>query len=470
MKTLSFISWLACAQVCCLGTAAVIEPPILINKVEPDYPGLISAYIVDVTTVEMTVAEDGIPFALNASEELPDEVVTALSQWQFRPGKKDGRDTAFDIKLTVPVRRAITPTLEASYRLSWWPSGELLKIMETGRRMTPDEAIRIEKRLKKLNDPAEERTKLLEYYTAQSASETTRAARNAQIIWLIQNHPDSEILGSPVAVINAAGEPLADPKASAQAEAVWLQRIAKDRGDFKILGYAMNFLRVADPTKAAEILLGCKGWPKSALWLGNEYGLGAIGVTGLLPTTGQPIIHADDHVSEFSIAARTALLASTDAKVVLSGLAAVTSTGRALAAQNHLPSGYSEFCETLLQHAKQLYPKTSFVCDVSGDKDQVGLAGPTSGRHVTPARLIKKVQPKYPPAAERSGVQGVVKLSALINKQGQIEDLEFLSGPLVFYVSARSAVSHWEYEPTKVDENPITVRTTITVNYFMRGH
>ena len=87
---------------------------------------------------------------------------------------------------------------------------------------------------------------------------------------------------------------------------------------------------------------------------------------------------------------------------------------------------------------------------------------------MSPARLIKKIQPKYPPSAERSGLQGVVNFSALINKQGQIEDLEFLSGPLAFYVSARSAVSRWEYEPTKIDGNATAVRTEITVNYFLR--
>ena len=465
MKTLTFISWLACAQICCLGMGAVIDPPVLINKVEPAYPDLTSAYIVDVTNVEMTIAQDGIPFALNASEELPDEVVAALSQWQFRPGKKDGREAAFDIKLTVPIRRAITPMLESSYRLSWWPSGKLLKDMEAARRMAPDEALRLEKHLVKLDDPIEERIQLLEYYTAQSASEATRTARDAQLVWLIQNHPNAEILGSPAAVINSAGEPFADPAARAQAETLWFQQIARHGDDFKILAHAMNFLRFANPAKAAEILLGCKGWPKAAVWIGNEYGFGAIGVMGLAPATGQPIIEPDDHASKFATAARTALLTSTDAKVVLAGLAAVTLTGRELGASNHLPPGYSEFCQQLLQHAKQLYPKTSFVCEASGDKEPVGAP---SRRHVTPARLIKRVQPKYPPAAKQSGVQGVVKLSALINKQGQIEDLEFLSGPLAFYVSARSAVSHWEYEPTKIDGNPITVSTTITVNYFLQ--
>lgn len=67
--------------------SAAIEPPVLVNQVEPDYSGLTSAYIVDITRVEMTIAPDGIPFALKASEGLPDEVITALSQWQFRPGR-----------------------------------------------------------------------------------------------------------------------------------------------------------------------------------------------------------------------------------------------------------------------------------------------------------------------------------------------------------------------------------------------
>ena len=450
--------------------SAAIEPPVLVNQVEPDYSGLTSAYIVDITRVEMTIAPDGIPFALKASEGLPDEVITALSQWQFRPGKNNGREASFDIKLTIPVRRAITPTLEASYRHSWWPSGELKKIMEAGRRMTPEQAVGLEKRIKKLPDPIEQRTQLLEYYTTQDASASTRAARAEQLLWLIQNHPDAEILGSPMAIINAAGEPLADPEATKEAETLWLRQSGLHNDNFKILAHAVNLLRFTNPTKAAEILLACKDWPIAASWLGNEYGFKAIGVTGLDPATGRPIIEPDDRKSEFAISAQTALLGSSDAKLVLSGLAAVISAGSTVAQRSHLPSGYSEYCEPLLQHARQLYPKTSFSCETSDDKGQGELAAPRSNKRVSPARLIKKIQPKYPPSAERSGLQGVVNFSALINKQGQIEDLEFLSGPLVFYVSARSAVSHWEYEPTKVDENPITVRTTITVNYFMRGH
>jgi hypothetical protein len=39
---------------------------------------------------------------------------------------------------------------------------------------------------------------------------------------------------------------------------------------------------------------------------------------------------------------------------------------------------------------------------------------------------------------------------------------------LVFYKSAREAVSRWEYKPTKLNGNPVEVLTTLDVNYELR--
>jgi len=87
---------------------------------------------------------------------------------------------------------------------------------------------------------------------------------------------------------------------------------------------------------------------------------------------------------------------------------------------------------------------------------------------VEPARLTKKISPTYPPEAKSRGIQGTVHFSATIGKDGKLEDLQLLSGPLIFYNSSRKAVLQWEYRPTALNGVPVTVITRINVNYALQ--
>lgn len=55
----------------------------------------------------------------------------------------------------------------------------------------------------------------------------------------------------------------------------------------------------------------------------------------------------------------------------------------------------------------------------------------------------------------------------MISKEGLIQKLEMLSGPLALYPASREAVSHWVYRPTKLNDAPVEVITTIEVNYSL---
>jgi TonB family protein len=79
--------------------------------------------------------------------------------------------------------------------------------------------------------------------------------------------------------------------------------------------------------------------------------------------------------------------------------------------------------------------------------------------------LIKKVTPIYPPEAKYAHIQGTVVLQALINKSGDIADLEAISGPIELVVPAVNAVRKWKYRPYVLNGNPVAVETQIVVNY-----
>ena len=88
---------------------------------------------------------------------------------------------------------------------------------------------------------------------------------------------------------------------------------------------------------------------------------------------------------------------------------------------------------------------------------------------VTQGLILKKVEPIYPEAAKFGHIQGRVDLHAIINKTGDVVDLEVIDGPIELVVSAVNAVRQWKYRPYILKGEPVEVDTTITVQYQLSG-
>jgi TonB family protein len=84
-------------------------------------------------------------------------------------------------------------------------------------------------------------------------------------------------------------------------------------------------------------------------------------------------------------------------------------------------------------------------------------------RDVKPAQLLVRVNPKYPKEARGAGVQGVVRLHAIIGKDGSPRMLKVISGDPLLTDAAIEAVQQWRYSPTLLKGEPIEVDTTIDV-------
>lgn len=89
------------------------------------------------------------------------------------------------------------------------------------------------------------------------------------------------------------------------------------------------------------------------------------------------------------------------------------------------------------------------------------------GGAVQQTKLIRQPHPVYPPDAKAARVQGVVKLSAIIGKDGTIQKLEVISGDPLLVPSALEAVQQWVYQPTLLNGDPVEVVTQIDVNYTL---
>ena len=84
---------------------------------------------------------------------------------------------------------------------------------------------------------------------------------------------------------------------------------------------------------------------------------------------------------------------------------------------------------------------------------------------VTSGMLLKKVVPEYPAVARTAHIQGAVELSAVIGKDGKIQDLKVISGQPMLAQAAINAVRQWRYKPYVLNGQPVEVQTTITVNF-----
>jgi protein TonB len=93
---------------------------------------------------------------------------------------------------------------------------------------------------------------------------------------------------------------------------------------------------------------------------------------------------------------------------------------------------------------------------------------PVVSEGVQAARLVHRVEPKYPPLARSAGIEGKVVLRAIIAKDGTIQSLEVLSGHPLFIEAAREAIGQWRYQPTLLSGVPVEVETQITVVFSMR--
>jgi protein TonB len=81
-----------------------------------------------------------------------------------------------------------------------------------------------------------------------------------------------------------------------------------------------------------------------------------------------------------------------------------------------------------------------------------------------PAELVSKVDPPYPEAARRSGVEGTVVLDVRIDESGAVTDIQVLRGlPLGVSEAAVAAVSRWKYRPARGRTGPVTSHKTVRV-------
>jgi TonB family protein len=90
------------------------------------------------------------------------------------------------------------------------------------------------------------------------------------------------------------------------------------------------------------------------------------------------------------------------------------------------------------------------------------------GGNVQAANIIQKVNPVYPAEAKANRVQGTVRFTVIISKDGTVKSVTLVSGDPVLAQAAKDAVQKWVYKPTLLNGDPVEVMTLVDVNFTLR--
>lgn len=68
-----------------------------------------------------------------------------------------------------------------------------------------------------------------------------------------------------------------------------------------------------------------------------------------------------------------------------------------------------------------------------------------------PRKIVRRVEPIYPPGARTARLSGTVKLSLVVTPEGKVKSSQVTGGHPLLAVAASDAVKQWTYEPGKTE-------------------
>ena len=109
-----------------------------------------------------------------------------------------------------------------------------------------------------------------------------------------------------------------------------------------------------------------------------------------------------------------------------------------------------------------------------GGTDLLGVPS-TGGVHmpggeVRPARVLTRVEPKYPPAFARIRKSAIVKIRCIIDRSGNVRDAEIVTSSFPpFNESVIEALHRWTFAPGTMRGQPVDTYFELTVRFETKG-
>ena len=81
--------------------------------------------------------------------------------------------------------------------------------------------------------------------------------------------------------------------------------------------------------------------------------------------------------------------------------------------------------------------------------------------------VVYRVEPEYPKAARRLGMQGAVALDVRIGRDGAVQDVRVASGERLLADAAIAAVKQWKFKPRLVQGKAVEMESRVTLYFRM---
>jgi periplasmic protein TonB len=200
----------------------------------------------------------------------------------------------------------------------------------------------------------------------------------------------------------------------------------------------------------------------------------AAGLVMLVPLLSTGVVPVSAHVPRVTplpmvrIATKPAHAGATAHNSVLHSAASVVPVSNNL---NQIHYGESRAVTSVIPHADLNVGPVGSAPDVAVCTDCVPVVQPPIHdrpfvvSHLSEARLVHRVEPVYPRMAILAGLQGEVRLHAIIARDGTIQSLSVSGGQPILAQAALEAVRQWRYRPYLLNGKAVEVETFITVNF-----
>lgn len=126
----------------------------------------------------------------------------------------------------------------------------VLREWASGRDLTGEEAVDLERSVAENPWDLESRTRLLGHYSARRTDDEARSAYREHVLWLIEHQPEAPVLGLTTLGVN----PVRDGRLYRQGAAIWERHLERDPNNLAILHNASAYFLFAERELALELL------------------------------------------------------------------------------------------------------------------------------------------------------------------------------------------------------------------------
>ncbi len=90
------------------------------------------------------------------------------------------------------------------------------------------------------------------------------------------------------------------------------------------------------------------------------------------------------------------------------------------------------------------------------------------GKDVKPPKLVHYVEPQFSPSSKEAFVEGTVKISTVVTREGIPTELKIISGLNAKEdETAVEALKQWRFQPGTKAGQPVKVRVTVEVDFHL---